>query len=272
MTSKLVLDCESFDAALGSLAQIFQTTPEDLKTLLSSKEIGARYERHWEELPDFSDYIYGVAEQHFGSPLPLDAVCWFHTTRVLPGTTFAEGILPLNQVLPSLKERLLEVVDDASVREQLRHAFHAGRVGDHHYANKTQNSMHWGPYAILVRDVAFCTRRLSQHDYLGMPEIIEDICNGFDDPLKEALVALFRVKLRPAIVKFTSPTHNDMAYIATALCYVHSMLQEGKLDTNSVNCFDGKNKLVSRQDILKVEFINEGYTCRVSPQTPSAVE
>lgn len=256
MATKLVLDCESFDTAVVSLARIFQTTPEDLKILLSVKEISAHYETHFRELPEFSSYIYGIAEQHFGSSLPLDAVCWFHTTRVLPGTTFSEGILPLDAALPSLKKRLLEAVDDVSVKVQLHHALYLDGVRDHHYANKTQNSMHWGPYAILVRDVASCATNLSQHDYLAMPEIIEDICNGFDDPIRDALLDIFSAKLRPATVKFTSLVDRDEPYIATALCYVHSMIHDGKLDTNSVICFDGKNNPVPFQDILKVEFVD----------------
>lgn len=258
MTAKLVLDCESFDTALVSLSKIFQTTPENLKILFSAKEIGAHYEIHWRELPEFRSYIYAIAEQHFGSPLLLDAICWFHTTRVLPGTTFSEGILPLDAALPSLKERLLEAVEDAGVKAQLHHALYSGCVGDHHYANKTQNSMHWGPYAILVRDVASCATNLWQHDYLAMPEIIEDICNGFDGLVRNALLAIFSEKLRPATVKFTALVDRDEPYIATALCYVHSMIQDGKLDTNSVICFDGKNNPVPPQDILKVEFVDGG--------------
>lgn len=256
MTEKLILDCESFDDAVVSLSKIFQTTPEKLKDLLSAKEIGVRFERHWRELPDFADYLYAIAEGHLGCPLPLDAVCWFHTTRVLPGTTFSEGILPLNAALPALKERLIEAVDDPSLKAQLRYALHVGGVGDHHYANKTQNSMHWGPYAILVREVASCAADLSQHDYLAMPEIIEDICNGFDGPVRDELLTVFSAKLRPAVVKFTAPVDQGEAYIATALCYVRSMIQEGRLDTNSVICFDGENYPVPPHDILKVEFVD----------------
>jgi hypothetical protein len=256
MTEKLILDCESFDDAVASLSKIFQTTPEALKDLLSAKEIGVHFERHWMELPDFTEYLYAVAEGHLGCPSPLDAVCWFHTTRIFPGTTFSEGILPLDAALPALKERLIEAVDDASLKVQLRDALYVSGVGDHHYANKTQNSIHWGPYAILVRDVASCAANLSQHDYLAMPEIIEDICNGFDSPVREELLTVFNVKLRPAVVKFTAPADQDEAYISTALCYVHSMIQEGKLDTNSVMCFDGENNPVPPHDILKVEFVD----------------
>lgn len=50
------------------------------------------------------------------------------------------------------------------------------------------------------------------------------------------LIDKFSAKLKPAIVKFTAMVDYDDACIATALCYVHSMLQEGKMDTNSVMC------------------------------------
>lgn len=256
MTAKLVLDCESFEVALESLARIFQTTSVHLKALLASKEIGAYYEIHWRELPDFKDYVYAVAETHFGSPLALDVVCWFHTTRVLAGTTFSEGILPLNAALPHLKARLIEAVDDIVVRDQLRHALESGGVADHHYFNKSQNSMHWGPYAILVREVAFHATKLSQHDYLGMPEIIEDICNGFAKTSGVDLIGVFTEKLKPAIVKFTSATNHDESCVATALCYVYSKVHEGAPCANSVSCFDGKNNPVPPQDIQKVDFVD----------------
>lgn len=260
MTSKLVLDCETFDTTLDSLGQIFQCSPDSLKALLSRKEISTHFESHWQDLPDFRDYLYSVTEQHFGSPLALDAVCWFHTTRVLPGTTFSEGILPLNAALPQLKARLIDAVEDASVKEQLRDVLTTGGVADHHYFNKTNNSMHWGPFAILVREVAFCTEKLSQHDYLGMPEIIEDICNGFQKTSGVTLTDVFSTKLKPAIVKFTSATHHEESCITTALCYVFSTIHEGALDSNSVYCFDGKNTLIPPQDILKVESLDLGIT------------
>jgi hypothetical protein len=258
MTSKVVLDCESFETALESLAQIFQTTSENVKALLSLKEIGAYFEKNWRELPDFKDYVYAVAERQFGNPLPLDAVCWFHTSRTAPGTTFSEGILPLAAVLPQLKAKLVDLVDDTHVREQLREALSSGGIADQHFANKTQNSMHWGPYAILVREVAFCASKLSQHDYLGMPEIIEDICNGFETTSRKPLMDVFSTALQPTIVKFSHAVNDDESCIATALCYVYSTLHTGGPCTNSVYCFDGENVPVPPQDILKVERVVVG--------------
>lgn len=188
--------------------------------------------------------------------MSLNAVCWFHTTRILPGTTFSEGILPLDAALPSLQERLIEAVDDVHVRAQLQSVLHSGGVVDHHYINKTQNSMHWGPYAILVKEVAFHAEKLGQHDYLGMPEIIEDICNGFQKISGINLMPEFSAKLKPAIIKFVHANNHDDSCIATALCYVYSRIQKGAPCANSVTCFDGENNPVPPQQILKVEIVD----------------
>lgn len=259
MTSKIILDCETFETALDSLANIFRTTPENLSSLLSAKEIAIYFEAHWQELPDFKDYVLAIAENSFGSPFPLDEVCWFHTTRILPGTSFKEGILPLNAALPRLKERLIDALDDVQVGDQLRSVLHSDGVADNHYFNKTQNSMHWGPYAILVKEVAFHATRLSQHDYLGMPEIIEDIYNGFQKTSGIDLMPEFSEKLKPGIIKFLNSNNHDESCIATALCYVYSSIQEGVPCTNSVTCFDGENNPVPPQDILKVEIVDLAY-------------
>lgn len=255
MKEELVLDCESFDAALQSLAQVFNCNPAVLRQFLANPEIGAYYEANCDTLPDFREYLYLVVEKHFGPASPLDAVCWFHTTRVAPGTSFSEGILPLGAVLPQLKVTLIEIAEDIEVKQNLRAMLAADSVADHHYQNKTTDELHWGPYAILVRDVAFCASRLSQHDYLGMPEIIEDICNGASQPLSSKLTTLFERRLKPTIVKFKNVFNDDERCISTALCYVSACIHDGKPDGNSVYCFDGENVPVSPANILKVEHV-----------------
>lgn len=81
--------------------------------------------------------------------------------------------------------------------------------------------------------------QISQYDYLGMPETIEDICNGFEQTSGVALIGVFSEKLKPAFVTFTN-TNYDQSFIATALCYVYSIFHEGAACANSVTCFDGK--------------------------------
>lgn len=255
MTSKIILDCESFESALSSLAQIFQTSSEQLHALLSVKEIGAHYERQVQNELSFKDYLCAVVEHYLGSPQPIDEVCWFHTSRATSSTTYVEGVLPLTAALPRLEATLVDLVDDHELRERLRQAMHAGGIADSHYVNKTQNSMHWGPYAILVREVAFHTEKLGQHDYLGMPEIIEDICNGFHTITGVSLTEVFSAKLHPTIVKFSVPIDCEEHCINTALCYVYSKIHTGEPCGGSVYCFDGHGVAVPPDAILKVERI-----------------
>lgn len=256
MTLKLVLDCESFEATVDSLARIFQTTSDSLKWLLAHKELSTHYDNNAQDEMSFKDYLFAVVEHNFGSPLSLDAVCWFHTTRVLPGTAFSEGILPLDAALPHLKARLIDAIDDISIREQLQTALTSSGVADAHYFNKTNNSMHWGPYAILVRDVAFCAEKIGQHDYLGMPEIIEDICNGFRKTSGVDLIEVFRRKLKPTIVKFISTNNCDDICISTAISYAYSIIHGNAPNSTWAYCFNGENNPVPTQDILKVEIVD----------------
>lgn len=256
LSAQVFLDCESFEVALRSVAQIFRCTPENLHALLSLNGLNTHFEANWRDLPDFREYLYEVVAKHFGSTQPLDGVFWFHTTRVLPGTTFSEGILPLNAVLPLLHANLVEVIEDEGAKHRLRESLAAGQIADHHYIDKTGNPMHWGPYAILVRDVAFHAEALCQHDYLGMPEIIEDICNGFSGPSNPDLNELFSSKLKPAIVKFVAASNStDEVCIATAISYLHSCIHTGAPDTNSVYCFDGNNNLIPAEDIASVDYV-----------------
>ena len=39
-----------------------------------------------------------------------------------------------------------------------------------------RENCHYGPYAMLVREIAFNSQVVGNHDYLKIPEIIEDMC------------------------------------------------------------------------------------------------
>lgn len=253
---EVILDCENIDAALESLGCIFNCSSTRMRELLSAKEIGEFYEVNWRDLPEFSEYLRAIVERNFGYPQVLDAICWFHATRVLPEATFEEGIFPLNAALPRIKAMLVDAVQDSVVRRQLEEVLAVDSVEDHLYSMKTDDSLHWGPYAMLIRDVVFYPDSVGQHDYLGMPEIIEDICNGFEKSAGINLVETFEGALRPAIVKFTSePIHEDSC-IAAAICYVFSVIHEGKPTSSCLWCFDGEGVQVQPEKILTVDFVD----------------
>lgn len=257
MSDQIVLDCESFESALQSLSLIFQTSSTTLIEHLSNHVIDSYFEENPHFPYDFSDYLYERVAGQFGTPKLLDAVCWFHLTRVVENTSFAEGIQPLGAILPRLQTILVDLVDDDLVKTALCTALDQGRIDEFLYHFKTDDPLHWGPFAILVRDVAFHAKEQSQHDYLAMPEIIEDICSGFHKSEGVDLLPLFTAKLKPTIVKFSSSIDGelDKRCIASALCYVRSHMLQGRPDGNAICCFDGMNEPVPHSDILSVQLV-----------------
>jgi hypothetical protein len=160
------------------------------------------YEKHWRDLPEFGKYLFDRVVSRFGKPQLPSLICWFHGTRVPPGTTFHEGIFPLGQRVASLEKAILATLDNDQHQEQVRRAFARKGGCAYHFREKITNSVHWGPYAILVRDVAFHAESCSQHDYLGMPEIIDDLCEEIRKASELDLLPIFQERWRPAMVKF----------------------------------------------------------------------
>jgi hypothetical protein len=257
VTDLVMLDCESFDSTVSSLTNLFQCPAERLLSFLSQPSIGLQYNANCEEdsLPEFPEYLHQLVANEFGPARKLDRVCWFHASRVMPGTTFENGILPLNTALPPLKETLIQAVDDENIRQQLHAVLMDDAIQNSQYQLKTKDSAHWGPFGILVRETAFQPRQVGQHDYLGMPEIIEDICNGFETSTGVALLEIYKAKLVPAFVKFSS-TENSPGYpIAAAIGYVHSIIHERAPTRTALAYFNAKGQSVPYRDILKVEYL-----------------
>lgn len=256
MTKPLILDCESFDSAAYSVSNAFNCSTNVLIELMSNSRIDEYFEEQVYLPFSFSQYLLLEVQGQLGNARPFDYVNWFHTTRTADGATFSDGILPLGNVLPKLHETLVSLVEDSFQREFLRDVLAKGLIPDWHYQNKTGNSMHWGPFGILVREVAFNANQLGQHDYLSMPEIIEDICNGIGNGIGMSLLKVFQSKLKPTIVKFSTKSEfNDTRCLEAALCYIRSMSLKRELDSNSVYCFNGNGKAVPSSDILYAKFV-----------------
>jgi hypothetical protein len=255
--SPRMLDCESQSAARDSLASLFSCTASDLEQFLANPALETFYVQNASCLPSFHEFLRGEVIQQFGAPATPSHVCWFHCTRVPAGTDFSEGILPLNAILPRLKALLPALITEPSSRALVQQVLDNDGGHAFHFRNKTSNGVHWGPYAILVRDVAFHASALGQHDYLAMPEIIEDLCSEVTALSGPDLTSQYQSALQPAIVKFGTATNRSaQGPLASALCYVWSCLQHaGKPEGNSVYCFDGHNVAVPPKDILKVEYL-----------------
>ena len=251
-----ILDCETQQHAIRSLAIGFSCTEQRLVDTLLSIDLENLYRNHGRELELPCDqYLYKYVVEQIGPHKDLDAVNWFHCTRTTISNNFSDGVKPLNNILNTIWFMLLNHAPDELTKNRLNSMKQNG-VHNFQYSLKTEDEIHWGPYAILVKEVAFNTQRLAQHDYLGMPEIIEDICNSFKNKFNINIYSFYSSILTPKIVKFTSKYRVDSGCIETALCYAHSSVWKTPIGGSSVNCFDSDGQTISPEQIISVETIS----------------
>lgn len=253
----LRLDCESRESTKDSVLVAFNCTASDLREFLVDPSHLSYYEMNWKTIPvDFDRFLFQRACDTLGTPVLPQEICWFHGTRVRAGTTFEKGILPLGAVVPMLQERLVAELADPAARSAVLEAF--ANKGGHsfHFGNKLSHEEHGGPYAILVREVADNANALGQHDYLRMPEIIEDLCDEVHAACGLNLLPVFEERWRPALVKFVAPAGDSGHFaLGVAMRYLRAIELNGKPDAGAVWCFDGENQVVPREQILKVQFV-----------------
>ena len=248
----ILLDCESIDSIYGSLETIAGAKRSAIESFLDSMDLDALYNSSSPPSCPRNDYLLDAFRKNFHSSLSYDATCWFHLTRVAENTNFEAGILPLGQQLDSIWDFLHSLVRTA-ISEKLWNDFRQGKLQGTDYLMKTENPFHWGPYAILVRDIAFMPKEVGNHDYLFGPEIVEDICICFEKVHKIDLLALFRKSTKPCIVKFVDSTPQSK-YLRATIFYLYATHRHDRLRDYCNDGLDARGVAVPRDRILKVEF------------------
>ncbi len=195
------LDCEYYSSSITCLADAYAANISDVEAFLSALDIEEEYRtRDVSVLGD--SYLVERFQSQFGKPVQVwSSICWFHLTRVPANSDFAEGILPLGLALEKIWKTLISEQIDVCKRGILGKLQKTG-VPDRQYNLKAGVALHDGPYAMLVKESAFHPAVMGNHDYLLMPEIIEDICNGYKQCTGESIFDEVANSLKPCIVKF----------------------------------------------------------------------
>ena len=251
----MLLDCENLEKAAHSLCGLFRCSEGDIQNELLQINIEQVYEHRGPDCTP-AQFLYRHLVSVFGEPHHPQGICWFHLTRTSCANKFHEGILPLGMALPSIWEMILSM---------FRHSQHFSRlqvmkkegVSNYHYKLKATNPFHWGPFAMLVRDVAFVPERLANHDYLRLPEIIEDICDGYRAKYGISIHKEVVSALVPCIVKFVARGNIGVVGIAPAIYYVYRGMRGEPISDYANTCFDAGGKVIPRADILKIEYIEK---------------
>ena len=250
----ITLDCENRDTALGSLSLIYGVSALEIETFLKETDLERHYAENDPQLPGDRELTLLFEKALACTPSAIDRVFWFHLTRVSHDADFQSGILPLTGALPHVWSMILGIFKGTEYEATLR-KFRDNGVPNFHYSLKVGKPHLSGPYAMLVRDAAFQSHKMGNHDYLWLPEIVEDICNGYlgvsgiklHDTVCDALI--------PYVVKFWSSKQTGRGCIESAMYYLYCTAHGQGLSINANTCFDGNNCAIPRKQIVKIEKI-----------------
>lgn len=246
------LDCENPVTALESLAKIYDADPNAIRQFFCNLDIDEHYERNRPELSG-DEEMRRLLEVHFGEPKnAISRTYWFHLTRTKSGEEFSSGILPLNAVLPNIWEMLIRIMSLTPHAERLKVMREKG-VQNFQFNFKTPDSLHWGPYAMLVKEIGSHAANVGNHDYLKLPEIIEDICLGYEERFGENIQSTIENSLTPTIVKFWTEESDHLYGLSSAIYYVYLSCRRLELSGLANTCFDGSGAAVPNERIVYVE-------------------
>ncbi|EEZ6118625.1 hypothetical protein OGQ40_003552 [Salmonella enterica subsp. enterica serovar Muenchen] len=250
----LILDCSSRSQALFSLSSGFGCSVMQLKKVLLSLDLEQIYETDHSIMIDSQQYLREYVCRELGSPGKFSTAYWFHGTRTSADNTFESGLLPLNQTESLVMDMLVNLAPDAVVKEKLQAwNFHAG-VPDNLFRMRTRNEMHWGPYGHLVREVHLHARKLWQHNYLRLPELVEDVCNAYQKKYGQDLTEHYLKVLKPCIVCFRADIEYEKGALEAALSYGYTSVRELPPDSGALFGIDRHGISVSLGEIVNIEF------------------
>ncbi|HCM9246546.1 hypothetical protein ACWYXD_19855 [Enterobacter roggenkampii] len=254
----LILDCSSRTQALHTLSAGFACPPEKLKKVLLSLDLEHIYETDQSIMVDANQYLKDYVSAELGEPGPFSRAFWFHGTRTFAGNSFPDGLLALNQSESLAMKMLLDLAPDEVVRKRLREWDQPGGVPDEMFQLRTGDKMHWGPYGHLVRELHFHTSENGLHDYLWLPELVEDVCKAYQKKYGHDLKPHYLSVLHPCIVWFEADIVYEKGVLETALAYAYTSVRDLPPDGNATFGIDCDGKSVSRSDIAKIEFLPPG--------------
>ena len=254
---KYILDCENKQSAIDSLRNLFNCSTDDLISSLLKIDLDSAYKdiHHSPNYPP-DEFVYKKVRAVLGEPTTPEYICWFHLTRTFAENNFADGILPLGKALDGIWEKLLGIFEGTEHYLRLQDLKRT-RAINLLYQSKTTNPSLGGPSAMLVRDVAFGAKSMGNHDYLRLPEILEDICNGYREKYGLSIHNDVVQALKPCIVKFKSKYRIDNGCFKAALFYVRNCLNGDPPSVDGNTCFDARGNVIPNEDILSIEYLKE---------------
>ena len=253
----IVLDCESLDSTYDSVQSIFRLTRQAIDRVFATLDVERFYRENRDYPRDAPHLLLEKISAQSSCAIQFDAVCWFHLSRAPSADSFRNGIFPLREQLDAIWDYLRSLVGSVISNEdwnRFRNKMGNSPSADL-YHMKVNDAFHWGPYGVLVRDAALRPTQIGNHDYLRIPEIVEDISLCFEEQYGFDLCSAFIQNSQPVIVKFIDkdPHHRCLP---PALYYLYSRFHGEALSLACNTCFDGRGERIRADQIRSVEVPN----------------
>lgn len=205
------LDCENKASTLKSLAVITGIDERRIWDVFLKHDHVSEYE-NGRFLCDFLDYLYNGFIDFFDiQNIEIDEIFWFHLSRTLHPKLFQKhGILPRKQAYMLINQVECKTASSCSPI----------------FTKECQ-----GPFAMLIKDIAFCPENADHHDYLNVPELMEDM----------GLSSIYKQNGTSIIIKFVSkPKFEPYHYLKHVLYYLYNCRHLSDLDMWCNTCFDAE--------------------------------
>ncbi len=256
MSKNILLDCESYESTLNSISLIFDIDQQKLVKKIKNIDIDSFYE----ENPDYYEDGKTALLKLFSLKPTIDkfSIAWFHFTRVLKPFKKEKGLLPLHLALDTIWEELFEIAKDFIdkkswniFRQNIREI--DGCFSELYYS-KTFDRFDSGPYAMLNPNIAPIASSIGYHDYLRVPEIIEDICECFKIKYGIDIKKIYIKESKPCIIKFMVNKPREDC-LKCALYYIYTVIHNKKFSALINTCFDSEGTIIPTSDIMSVNYV-----------------
>lgn len=161
-----ILDCESNESIDKSLESIIGVPINKIEKFLTDFDCEDIYKKYTFD-DDIREIIAKEISIYFKVKCDFDATCWFHITRAFAKNDFKSGILPLSKIIDKIWEDLFKLtlndfteLEWIEFRNQMENASLDCRHADL-YKLKLNNEVGQGPFAILIKELAFPDNHLN---------------------------------------------------------------------------------------------------------------
>lgn len=252
--------CSSPITACTSLAGWFQCSTIDIKRFLSADWLTKYEQSHLSYKMDLSEYLYNQVSKEFMQTQvhTVTKIHWFHGTRSMYPDSFANGILPLQDIFPCLRSTLDKLAERYGIpqeKEMSENHNHYGFL----MGIKMQNDIDKGPCAMLNLDTVKNAANYDCHSYIDIPEIVEDYAHVKYGNNAFKLLDIYRDLASPVIVEFWTavddPYNPDIDHIISSLLnYLYAVmhLEQDLLGLHCNTCYSGHGTAIDSGHIIRV--------------------